>query len=323
MAVTISGMIGRSYFAGSPVVIDISGLEWPSASPFTVVRVEVKYGSQTVGKFRADTGGQKSVSFDISSALRSMWSEYDYSVELPGGVSAGTHSFRQYTLVLSTEYIGDDGLFTISAPTTAAGGACIPGRLTELERSVMNITDVSGLNGNASTKPTASPERVGKDSMTSVLSITQNGTVTTFYAAGAEQGPQVLRDRIPYTDFIFVNRRGAPETCSALTLEAMDIDVKTQQYSRVERPKAGPSRTLTAITDGIRHSWAMSSGLQTREWAEWWASEFLAASQWWMLYEGSHVPVIVKPSKSSTTIYDRSNQAVPHVDFTVTLALEG
>jgi len=35
------------------------------------------------------------------------------------------------------------------------------------------------------------------------------------------------------------------------------------------------------------------------------------------------VPVIVEPSKKSITIYDRSKQQMPHVDFTVTLALEG
>ena len=45
--VTISGMFSapdgprKTYFADSPVVIDISGLKWPADSPFTIVRVEV------------------------------------------------------------------------------------------------------------------------------------------------------------------------------------------------------------------------------------------------------------------------------------------
>jgi hypothetical protein len=67
----------------------------------------------------------------------------------------------------------------------------------------------------------------------------------------------------------------------------------------------------------------MSSGYVTREWAEWWAKEFLKAHQWWMLYEGSYVPVVVKEAKKSNGIYDRSKQQMPHIDFTVTLALEG
>ena len=51
--VTVSGMFGgeKTYFAGSPVVIDISGLRWPTdehgnpTSPFNVVRVEVVYSA--------------------------------------------------------------------------------------------------------------------------------------------------------------------------------------------------------------------------------------------------------------------------------------
>lgn len=72
----------------------------------------------------------------------------------------------------------------------------------------------------------------------------------------------------------------------------------------------------------------MSSGYQTREWAEWWTLEFLMAKQWWMRYptddaNGTFVPVIVEAEKKSMNIYDRVKQQMPHVDFTVTLALEG
>jgi hypothetical protein len=67
----------------------------------------------------------------------------------------------------------------------------------------------------------------------------------------------------------------------------------------------------------------MSSGEQTREWAEWWTMEFLTARQWWMLYKGAYVPVIVEPAKKQTSIYDRTKQEMPSVEFTVTLALEG
>ena len=82
--VTISGMFGdgKTYFADSPVVIDISGLEWPGTSPFNVVWVEVIYGGKVIGKFRDDTGGQTTASFDISSALQAIWAEYVFSGEL-------------------------------------------------------------------------------------------------------------------------------------------------------------------------------------------------------------------------------------------------
>ena len=103
----------------------------------------------------------------------------------------------------------------------------------------------------------------------------------------------------------------------------MNITVETQQYARAGRPTFKPERSLMAIASGGRRSWGMSSGYQTRDWAEWWTLEFLMARQWWMKYKGSYVPVIVEASKKSIDIYDKTKQQMPHVDFTVTLALEG
>ena len=361
MAVTVSGMFGngKTYFADSPVVIDISGLEWAdssgvSASPFTVVHIEVIHNNTVVGDFRADTGGQTSISFDISSALRAIGSSYDFRDEVADAQVAAegsyplvtwVRSFAPYSLQIYTEYLdSQDGEFTRTSSGIITGGRCAIGWLTEWERkkAIDDLGDKANAdvsyrehrnlrNGDASTKPTSSPERVGINSITSWVDVQNAGTQSIFYPVGTLAGedsvnphaPIVLRDSIPYADFLFVNRRGAVETCSALMLEAMDIDVDTQQYARVERPKFQPSRSLMAISKGGRRSWAMSSGGQTREWAEWWTLEFLMSRQWWMLYNGEYVPVIVEPAKSNTGIYDRSKQQMPHVDFTVTLALEG
>lgn len=374
--VTVSGMFGnnKTYFAGSPVVIDISGLQWPSSSPFNVVYIEVFHDDRMVGYFRCDTGGQPTASFDISSALRSIWSGYDYSDEVKKAQDAidtsGQQSFsramREYTLRMYTEYMaGDDG----GVPTTTQcgveiggvivtdipGGQCLMGGMTEWERSLIEDkadADVSHLehtgvrNGDASTKPISSPEKVGINSLTSWVDVQEGYTKSIFYPAdeipepddiaGRPQGwtghaPLVIRDSQPYVDFLFINRRGAIETCSGLMKESMDIDADVKQYSRIERPAFKPSRSLMAVgTDG-RRSWQMSSGYVTREWAEWWATEFLAGKrkQWWMLWQGPglssprYVPVTIKPAKNSTGIYDRQKQQMPSVEFTVTLALEG
>lgn len=366
--VTVSGMFGtgHTYFADSPVVIDISGLQWPASSPYNIVHIEVWHGDTLVGYLRNDTGGQSSTSIDISSALRAMWSDINFSGEVAAAqiaVSAGveqavTRAMRAYYLRIYTEYMaGDDGGVPMQTQcaveidgveyTDIPGGQCLIGGLTEWERSLIDNkadADVSHLehtgvrNGDASTKPISSPERVGRDSITSWVDVENGFTKSIFYpadalpdgddTAGSAQGwgghaPIVVRDSQPYTDFLFVNRRGALETCSTPTLEAMDITVDTEQYARVERPSFKPSRSLMAISSGGRRSWVISSGHQTRDWAEWWTTEFLMARQWWMLYKGRYVPVTVKPSKNQVAIYDRTKQQMPHVDFTVTLALEG
>lgn len=358
--VTVSGMFGngKTYFADSPVVIDISGLEWPQSSPFNVVRVDVLYAGSVVGNFRADTGRQPSISFDISSALRAIWSEYGFTEETARAQAALTESgaqpyereMREYSLHIYTEYMASDdgGVFTQTDCGEFSGGQCLIGGLTEWERSTIGAkenADVShwehtGVrNGDASTKPTDSPERVGSDSITSWVDAKQGYTKSIFYpksatpaaddSPGSQTGwtghaPIVLRDSRPYADFLFVNRRGAVETCSALMLESLNIDVEKKTYARVERPSFKPSRTVMEIRQGgPRRDWLMSSGYQTREWAEWWTMEFLTARRHWLLYKGAYVPVVVEPSKKSVGIYDRSKQQMPSVEFTVTLALEG
>lgn len=362
--VTISGMFGndKTYFSDSPVVIDITGLDWPRkdgkpTSPFNIVRVEVVYNGSIAGKVHEDTGGQSSASFDISSALRAIWSGYDMQDEVAAAqqateVNAGQtaqRAMRPYFLRVSTEYISSDGKFTTTqctddqGNTDIPGGRCIIGGLTEWERSLIADkadADVSHLehtglrNGDASTKPTESPERVGRDSITSWVDVQQGYTRSTFYPPSAPQeqdapsphAPRVLRDNRAYTDFLFVNRRGALESCSAVMMESMGIDVEAKQYVHETRPSFNPSYTLTSMGQGGRRSWQMSSGYQTREWAEWWVMEFLAPRKnrkHWMLYNGRYVPVIVEPAKKQSVIYDLSKQNMASVEFTVTLSLEG
>lgn len=366
--VTISGMFGngKTYFSDSPVVIDISGLEWPDSSPFNVVRVEVIYDGKIVGSIHDDTGGQSSTSIDISSALLAIWAGETFHDEIEDAQSAAKgnspsepwiRAYRPYSLRVFTEYLSSDGVFTTTqcvdedGNTDIPGGQCCIGGMTEWER-MKAVEDRGGAdnadvsyhehenqrNGDASNKPTDSPERVGSMSITSWVDVQQSGTQCVYYPANAtpaadQQEPHatlVLRDSVPYVDFLFLNRRGAIETCSGQTLESMGINVKVTQYSRTGRPSFKPSRSLMAIGQDGRRQWQMSSGYVTQEWAEWWAMEFLGGKRklWWMRYpigdaNGTYVPVIVEPAKQNISIYDRSKQNMPHVDFTVTLALEG
>lgn len=347
MAVTISGMFGggRTFFADSPVVITVQGLEWPTkngvpTSPFNIVRIHVLYNGRKVGDFHADTGGQSSIEFDISSALRAIWSDFDFDGEVAvanaayggsGGVTP-SRGYRDYSIVVYTEYIDSDGEFRTTDSGALDGGQCLMGGWTEYERATISNADVSGLvgtnpaYGDASTKPhstDSAPERVGRNSIVCEAGVNSGGTQTTFHTAN--ESSDALRDTAQeYTDFLIVNRRGAMETCSALTLESMDIASETKRYGRVNRPAFRPKRSLMNVSQsGPRRSWPMSSGHLTREWLEWWAMEFLPARRHWMLYKGRYVPVTIEAAKKSTGIYDRAKQQLGSVEFTVTMALEG
>lgn len=351
---TISGMFGtgKTYFSGSPVIIDISGLEWGDNSPFNIVKINVLDGSDNIiGDFHADTGGQTAISFNIESALRALWADYDFvnEVSVANNAVVATsvaaqstlRTYRHYSLKLFTEYINStDNEFTTTESDAVTGGQCMIGRLTEWERyniATKEDADASHLegsnlrNGDASTKPTSSPERVGRSSITSWVDVSGSGTTSAFFPAAApaaadasaQHAPFVLRDNMDYQDFLFVNRRGAVETCSAMMKESLDISIETTSYNRVERPTFSPSRSLMTLTSGDRRSWDMSSGYVDREWARWWTSEFLMSERHWMRIGNKFIPVIITPAKKSVNIYDKTKQQMPHVDFTVTLGLEG
>lgn len=367
MAVTITGMIGadKTYFAYDPVVIIINNLVFPADSPVKVCRIAVMYQSVKVGEFSKEIVNESVAEFNISSALRNIWSDYTYftdelaaaagSLGTSGTVHSAMRASRPYTIQVFTGYI-IDGQYTETSSPVYNAGSCVMGGRTEWERSLIdNIdnADISALEhtgvryGDASTKPTSSPERVGRDSITSWVDFANTSqeqvsvvTKSIFYPASAPQEPDdrpssgtgwaghapiVLRDNIPYADFLFVNRFGAVETCSALPKESMELSVSQNRYSRTEGPSYAPVRPLMAIGGDGRRSWNMSSGYVTREWAEWWTLDFLSGKykQWWMLYHGRYVPVVVTPAKTKISIYDRAKQSMPHVDFDVELGYEG
>ena len=206
---------GHTYFVNSPVVIKISGLYWGETvtSPFTVVRVQVKYASNVVGEFRADTGGQTEISFDISSALRAVWSDRTFDNETEkanNAISSSTEqsavsNMRPYFLCIYKESLSSDdgGVFTTTqcedrhGNTDIPGGQCLPGSFTEWERSLIaddDQYDVATLehtgvrNGNASTKPISSPERVGRNSITSWVDVQPGYAKSIFYPPSYNEG---------------------------------------------------------------------------------------------------------------------------------------
>jgi len=99
-------------------------------------------GHTVYGDFHADTGGQTSISFNISDALKAIWSEYNYNDELSAAnmVAVGNiaqdsfRPMRDYFIRVYTEFLSPDdgGVFTTTQyatktviPTFPAGNACL------------------------------------------------------------------------------------------------------------------------------------------------------------------------------------------------------
>ena len=74
----------------------------------------VYVNGEKVGNFHCDTGGQSSASFDIQSALRAIWSDYNFDDEtakanatIADGAAeqAYQRAMREYSLEIFTEYL--------------------------------------------------------------------------------------------------------------------------------------------------------------------------------------------------------------------------
>ncbi len=338
---TIGGMTGGLYFAESPIIITLGGLSFPSSAIFRQVKLEVTTtfnGVTRMYPYPSEVGDEVSLDFDISSSLRAAMLLYDFQAEIAaanqaiGGTSDVnvTRQAATFTLRAYYKYMLDGVLYDEQGVITNNGGKAVLGKWDELERYTGVATQsLSSLS--ASRKPTAEAERVGADSVLTEISIAENATSMTFTKASRQQtdvftlqGRTILRDSSQeYTDFLFVNQRGAVEAVSAVQRESLSYPTKTTASSLVSRPSFSPSvNTKHYPTEGPA-TWKMSSGWQTRDWLTWWATEFLRARMWWMRIGNRFLPVNIKPANESTEIYDRAKQALHDVTFTVELALNG
>ena len=123
--------------------------------------------------------------------------------------------------------------------------------------------------------------------------------------------------------FLFVNSLGVLETVSAFSLESLSYGIESEKKNLASAPQYFAKPNRTTHKTGGRGVFKMSSGTVNREWADWWTTEFLMAKKYWMMYDGRWLPVTVTPAGDETTIYDKADQRLPHVDFEVETAIEG
>jgi hypothetical protein len=67
----------------------------------------------------------------------------------------------------------------------------------------------------------------------------------------------------------------------------------------------------------------MSSGWVNREWAQWFACEFLMAKHYWIPKGGRWLPVAITPDSDSIVTYDKNDPSLLAVNFTATAAIKG
>lgn len=311
----------ESIFFGSPLTFSVQPGTAPSGAAFHRVMLDVIVSGRRFQPLSRPADGSIA-DFDISSCLKALHESYQYApvknnvnypvydvavmaydvwvkdgVEVTGGESDSRSSLRfiagHYT---DYERISGDALSQTHTRKPLSGELVCP-----TDRIVYTVSE--GLSPRSQTH--------------NVLSTTKPGPIDIgnrhYFVV-----PQNKRSR----QFQFVNSRGVVESIRAFALPAEKMNIKTSEstFSIFERLH---TMSRTYMHKQLKPSvLQLSSGFVNYEWARWWAYEFCASSQFWMLEAGHWIPCHVKLS-DSTTVIDRTKTDLLHVDFEVQPDLNG
>lgn len=333
-AIDISQFNNTFALSNSPMIVRLHTLKFginsdESLSLFRQVMLEVTtyYDSVLTGS-NAKIGvrpfpipvelGETEVICDISSAIRASLARYQYPTDsvVPGKtITYPNCSFKLKAWereMIDGEVV--DRAFTLYPDNNGVYLHAGLGGLSQYER--WRNPDVNATI-RFSTKP--SGEIYGRDQMYCSSALQEDGKVKTTVSA-VESGVVDTRNRVT---FLFVNSRGVFETISVLPYESLSYEVISSRKSLSQLPSYAPKPIATTHKQGGGAVWQMSSGYVSREWADWYASEFLMARQYWMWHDNKWLPVVVEPDSDTVMVADRNDPSLMAVNFTVRSAVSG
>lgn len=319
-------------FCEDPIVVTVIPKQFSEGSTFRQIIVEVHVDNTNDPNIHDRThtftlsaeGNEIPVVADISSAVRSVLAQHTYDAEAI--VKGGTVDYPYVNIVVKSwerEMTEDFGVVDRAHTTLpSAEGKTVSvymGRVGEYER--WKYSDAHPIYmGNKLIGP--SGKEITFTTKPSGEIFTKGQLCCTSHYNGISVSTSVA-EFVGYTDsrkrkvFLFVNSFGVFETVSVLTRESKSIPVSSSRHPLSQSPSYTPRPSITAYKHGGVPVWNMSSGYVNREWAEWFASEFLMARHYWMLYDGKWLPVVVEPDSDTVLVYDADDPSLLAVNFTV------
>lgn len=120
----------------------------------------------------------------------------------------------------------------------------------------------------------------------------------------------------------FVNGFGAVENIAVCAKDKLSYEVSGVTHSLVQEASMRPTDRRYATKNQPVGVYELSSGYVSKRWAEWYVQDLLTSPMVWMQLNGKWVPALIE-SKDDCIIYDRTKPEMPHVDFTLRLAIDG
>lgn len=324
-------------FANNPMMIwvDTGTGTYPEGSTHRLLYIVLTFSSGKPYTFKREVDNGQTVDVDVSSAFRSqLHDEYmrDFSA------SSRSNSNVSATVKCHAEYMLDGEMITGAEVTFAFLGSNnlygIPGGCSEMLRLGLDEPDpkavIEGI-GHFTVKPPSGEvinqgDNVFSTTYSSHRTSTSVSTASTLGVMEVDGGSRsVYVESNPNRhELYFLNQFCVFESASALSLESLTYPIDTNEKSIVNSPSFLPRATLLAVHSAPHGTLKLSSGFVTRDWADWWITEFLCARRHWIkLPSGTVVPVVVTPDGDTQTVYDRSKQELIAVNFSVKSALGG
>lgn len=332
-----------SLLIGNPIMVSVTAESGLSNATFHRVKLIVKAALSTDGTEKeyplsAVAGNGEVVEFDISTVLRSAASKYEYEY----ATSARSYPYLAYTLTAYDEYMLNGILHETGEMNYNSGAKsyALMGAFTERERYLTSGTtrDVTAYTRKPLTGEICAPGELLVYPSASITPLKITDTLTSGPLANVAtlegSGAKTYGGRTIYVDpnaknrmlFQFVNGYGVVETISAEMLEEVDSRGSTEVDEVTAPSSFVKPHSSVARRDERKAVYKCSSGYINKEWAEWWATEFLGGDKWrkggrckcWVLLDDNWLPCTVVPD-DDITLYDRSKPGLIHVDFEVRL----
>ena len=158
---------------------------------------------------------------------------------------------------------------------------------------------------------TASPtNKVMEGTFTFTSSLT--GSRTGYYRTNT-RGVHFLR---------FINGFGAVENIAVRSKDKLSYEVSGESHSLVQEIGTRPTDRRYATKSQPVGVYELSSGYVPQQWAEWYVQELLTSPRVWIQIGEKWVPALIE-AEDECVIYDRTKPEMPHVDFTLRLAIDG
>ena len=120
----------------------------------------------------------------------------------------------------------------------------------------------------------------------------------------------------------FINGFGAVENISVRSKDKLSYEVNGETHSLVQQASVRPTDRRYATKSQPVGVYELSSGYVPQRWAEWFVQELLTSPRVWIQLGGKWVPALIE-AEDDCVIYDRTKPEMPHVDFTLRLAIDG